>query len=354
MTPEEIQALASRIADLLARQQWVPTPVRPEPPGGPSPGALPPWAGAAQSLSDVAPVPGRKTRPGRHRPAYDALTAAVRGAAAGRAPAPMPGGSPSPAAPAPTSVSDRRIPIGISNRHIHITVQDFERLFGAGTRPVPDRPITQPGQFAARERVTVVGPAGSIEGVRIVGPTRSSTQVELAASDCRTLGVDAPIRGSGDIAGSAAARLDGPAGSVDLAEGTIIAARHIHVAPGDAAALGVSDGDRVSVVVGTGDRRTTLHDMLIRSGETHATELHLDHDEARAFNVRTGDRALIVGHPRKASGQPRRRSARRTLVTERVVSRFLADGQTLCDYGDYVVTPAARDRAKSLGIWRDR
>ena len=347
MTPQEIEALAARIAQLLADRAWVPETVRPEPPGPPSAGSLPTWAGAAQQLSDVAPVTGRKTRSGRHRPAYDALTAAARGAAAGRAAAPLPAG---PDRPHEAGLPGRSLSIGVSNRHIHISLEDLERLFGPGSRLTPERSITQPGQFAARERVRVTGPKGSIDGVRIVGPARPRTQVELASSDCRLLGVSAPTRASGSTEGSAPIRLEGPEGSIELPEGAIIAARHVHLSPADATRFGLADGDRVMVTLGRGDRRGTLPDVLVRAGEKHATELHLDTDEAHAFGVTTGDVAILVGRPKRGRAAPDR-SARR-LVTERDVSRLAAEGQTLSDSGPYIVTPSARDRAKALGIWR--
>src|SRR5206468_3813649 len=122
-------------------------------------------------LSDIAPSPGRKTVSGRRRPAYDALTAAVRAAAAGRGPSPLPGGT---ASSQTGPVGGRTVPIAISNRHIHITQSDFERLFGAGKQLTPERTISQPGQFAALERAKVVGPKGTIDGVRIVGPARKA------------------------------------------------------------------------------------------------------------------------------------------------------------------------------------
>ncbi|MFQ5703882.1 MAG: phosphate propanoyltransferase [Gemmatimonadales bacterium] len=349
MTPEEIQDLAARIADLLARRDWLPGTVRPEPPGPPTPGALPPWAAAGQQLSDVAPVPGRRTSSGRHRPSYDGIVAAARCAAAGRAPAPMPGGE---EREVESAVSGRVVPIAVSNRHIHVSAADFARLYGPSKEPTPDRPITQPGQFAANERVRVVGPRGAIDNVRIVAPTRATTQVELSVTDCRAIGIDAPVRGSGDTAGSAAVRLEGPVGAVDLREGAIVAARHLHVSEADASKLGLADGDRVSVALGQGDRRATIADVLVRSGKRHATELHLDTDEARAFGVGRGDTATILGRPR--SGRVGRSSGPRKLVKERDVSRFAAAGETLCDNGPFIVTPAARDRAKALGIWRDK
>jgi putative phosphotransacetylase len=226
-----------------------------------------------------------------------------------------------------------------------------ERLFGQGKRLVPDRPITQPGQFAARERLRVVGPKGAVEGVRIVGPARGATQVELSAGDCRAIGLEAPTRPSGRIGGSAAVRLEGPAGAVDLPEGAIIAARHVHLAPADAARLGLADGDRITIIVGSGDRATTLQDVLVRSGAAHATELHLDVDEAHAFGVKTGDRATIVGRPARRAGKAP--AGPRPLLTERDVAQAAARGETLGPSGPYLLTPAARDRAKALGIWKE-
>ena len=349
MTNEEIQQLAERIAALLSHSAWVPGPVRPEPPGPPTPGQLPPWAAAAQQLSDIAPVPGRKTNSGRHRPAYDALTAAVRAAAAGRGPSPLPGGRASVDA---AHVGGRTIPIAVSNRHIHITQADFETLFGAGKQLTPERPITQPGQFAALERLTVEGPRGSIEGVRVVGPARKSTQVELSSADCRAIGLVAPVRHSGQITGSAPITLRGTAGSLQLSEGAIVAARHIHVSPADTARLGVADGDRVTVTLGPADRRATLPDVLIRSGSAHASEMHLDTDEAHAFGVKNGDVATLVGRARKNGKRPLDRSGR-PLLTERDVDAVAARGETLSDASPYRLTPLARDRARALGIWRD-
>ncbi len=352
MTREEMEALAARIAEILSRQGWVPGPVRPEPPGPPSPGQLPAYAGAAQQLSDIAPVPGRRTPSGRHRPAYDALVAAARAAAAGRGPSPLPGGRPD---SSPGAGGSRSVKIAISNHHIHITRGDFETLFGAGKQPTPDRPISQPGQFAAAERLRVVGPRGSVDGVRIVGPVRSTTQVELSGTDCRAIGLDAPVRHSGATSGSAGVRLEGPAGSLALAEGTIVAARHIHVSAEDAAGLGVADGERVSVVLGPPERRVTLHDVLIRSGGTHATEMHLDTDEAAAFGVKTGDVATLAGRPRRPG--TRRGGGggggARPLLTERGVDQAAARGETLSPRSAYRLTPLARDRAKALGIWRE-
>ena len=257
------------------------------------------------------------------------------------------------AAEAPPAASGRSVRVGVSNRHIHITQADFERLFGTGKQLTPERPITQPGQFAAIERPRVVGPKGAIDGVRIVGPARKATQVELSAADCHAIGVAAPVRHSGLTSGSAPISLEGPAGSLQLAEGAIVAARHIHVSAADAPRLGVADGDRVTIVLGPPDRRSTLHDVLIRSGAGHATEMHIDTDEAHAFGVQTGDLATLVGRPGKLRGRRAAGDGQRPLITERDVDRIAARGETLTDAGPYRLTPSARDRARALGIWRD-
>jgi putative phosphotransacetylase len=348
MTPEEIQAIAARVAELMAARGWLPETVRPAPPAPPTAGALPPWAGAAQSLVDVAPVPGKRTQSGPHRPAYDAMTAAIRGAAAGTAASPLPGGHDE---AVESRARGRTVTIGISNRHIHVNAADFETLFGGGAVPTADREITQPGQYAAHERVRVVGPGGAIDGVRIVGPVRPNTQVELAVSDCRVLGIEPPVRVSGNTSGSSPVRLEGPAGAVDLPEGAIVAARHLHVSPEDGSRMGLVDGDRVAIVVGSGDRRATLQDVPVRAGTKHATELHLDVDEASAYKVRNGCTAVILGRPKRRAAREALRG--KGVVTERDVSRLAAEGETLGYASELIVTPAARDRAKALGIWRE-
>jgi hypothetical protein len=186
-----------------------------------------------------------------------------------------------------------------------------------------------------------------------VGPARKATQVELSAADCRAIGIEAPIRHSGNIAGSASITLEGTSGSMTLPEGAIIAARHIHVSPGDTALLRVADGDRVTVVLGPADRRATLPDVLVRSGAAHATEMHVDVDEAHAFGLKNGDRATLIGRPTRSYGKAPRGSAARPLLTERDVDAVAVRGETLSDTAPYRLTPLARDRARALGIWRE-
>ena len=349
MTPDEIKRLAEEVARKLGEAPWVPGPVRPTPPGRPTPGQLPSWAGAAQTLPDVAT--GRRGQSGRHRPAYDALTSAARAAAAGRGPSPLVGGK-GEGGGGGGKGGTRVVKIGVSNRHLHVSPADLEKLLGPGASLSVDRPITQPGQFAARERVKVVGPKGSVDGVRIVGPARGATQLELAATDCQAIGVSAPVARSGALSGSAGGvKLEGPKGTVELAAGVIIAARHMHCSPEDAQRLGLADGDIIRIGCGTGTRRVVFDDVFVRAGPTHATEVHLDTDEAAAAGVKTGDVAELLGRPWRA----RRPAAdgRRRLVTERDVSRLAAQGVTFSPDGPYLLTPAARDRAKALGLWRD-
>ena len=352
MNKNELEGLSEKIASRLAgagAHAWVPGPVRPEPPGRPTPGALPPWAGSAQSLSDVGPIRRPAGHP-RHRPEYPAVVAAVRQAAAGRGPAPLPSGSKAGPARAATARSPREVPIGVSNRHLHVSERDFATLFGAGKTPTPQRGITQPGQYAAAETVAVVGRGGRIEGVRIVGPARGQTQLELSPADCRALGITAPVKVSGRLEGSTGGvTLEGPAGKVALESGVIVAQRHLHVAPGDAKALGVADGDVVAVECGPPGRRVTLHDVVVRMGPSHATELHLDTDEANAAQARSGDRAQLVAVARAGRAGGRRRP----LLTERDVALLASRGETVDAAGPYLVTPAARDRAKALGVWRE-
>jgi putative phosphotransacetylase len=352
MNKDALKELSEKIASGLAAagaKSWLPIPVRPEPPGRPTPGALPAWAGAAQALSDVAPA-RRSTGHPRNRTDYPAMVVAERQAAAGRGPSPLPSGSQAGAARPATAKSPREVPIGVSNRHLHVSERDFAALFGAGKSPTPQRPITQPGQFAAAEAVTVAGPSGRIEGVRIVGPARGRTQLELSPADCRALGISAPVKVSGRLDGSVGGvTLEGPAGKVALESGVIVAQRHMHVAPADAKHLGVADGDQAAVECGPAGRRMTLHDVAVRMGPSHVTELHLDTDEANAAQVKTGDRAQIVAVARggRASGR------RRPLLTERDIAVLAARGDVLSAGGPYLLTPAARDRAKALGVWRE-
>lgn len=185
------------------------------------------------------------------------------------------------------------VPIGVSARHIHLTQEHIEALFGPGYRLTKFKDLMG-GQYAANEKVTIVGlKLRAIENVRILGPARKKSQVEISATDAIKLGVKAPIRESGDLAGSAPIAIVGPAGALYLKEGCIIAARHIHMSPADAEKAGVRDGDYVSVKVDN-DRGTVFQKVKIRVDESFTLEMHIDTDEANASHIRQGDTAVIV------------------------------------------------------------
>lgn len=168
-----------------------------------------------------------------------------------------------------------------SARHAHVSQEDLEILFGAGSQLTIKKELSQPGQYASEQKITVVGPRGQLS-VTILGPTRKSTQVELSMTDARQIGLTAPVRESGDTAGSAGCKLVGPAGEVMLKEGIIIAKRHIHMTPEQAEQLGVEDKQVVSVKIDTNGRSIIFGDTIVRAHPTYALAMHIDTDEANA------------------------------------------------------------------------
>ncbi len=169
-----------------------------------------------------------------------------------------------------------------SARHVHLTAEHIEVLFGKGAALTHKKDLSQPGQFACEERVTLVGPKKSIANVIILGPARPATQVEVSFTDARTLGVDAPVRESGDVAGSAGCKIVGPAGEVEIAEGVIVAKRHIHLTPADAEQFGVEDKQVVSVKIDSEGRSAIFGDVVCRVSPKFAAAMHIDTDEANA------------------------------------------------------------------------
>ena len=169
-----------------------------------------------------------------------------------------------------------------SARHVHLTNEHIEVLFGKGATLTHKKDLSQPGQFACQERVTLVGPKKSIENVIILGPARPATQVEVSLTDARTLGVSAPVRESGDIAGSGACKIVGACGEVEISEGVIAAKRHIHFTPEEAAAAGVEDKQIVSVKIDSADRSTIFGDVVVRVSPKFSAAMHIDTDEANA------------------------------------------------------------------------
>lgn len=196
---------------------------------------------------------------------------------------------------APSAELDGDIPVGVSNRHIHLTREHLDVLFGAGYELTPLKDLSQPGQYACKEQLTLIGPSlRAIEGVRVLGPLRKASQVEISRTDSYTLKIKPPVRESGDLAGSAPITIVGPKGLVQLKEGCIIANRHIHMSPADGAKYGVSDGDYVSVqTVGDG-KRTTLYDVQIRVSDKFVLEMHLDTDDANACGIGNCSKVKLI------------------------------------------------------------
>lgn len=175
-----------------------------------------------------------------------------------------------------------KILVETSARHVHLTQEHIEILFGKGHELTVKKMLSQPGQFACEERVTVVGPKKSIPNVSILGPARPASQVEVSLTDARTLGVTAPVRESGDVAGSAPCKLVGPEGEVEIDCGVITAKRHIHMTPEDAEAQGVADKDIVSVKIDSDGRSLVFGDVVCRVSPKFALAMHIDTDEANA------------------------------------------------------------------------
>jgi len=185
------------------------------------------------------------------------------------------------------------VPVGVSARHVHLTQEHVEVLFGKGYQLTKKKDLMG-GQFASNERVTIVGlKLRAIENVRILGPCRKQSQVEISATDARTLGVPAPVRESGHLEGSAPIALIGPKGALYLKEGCIVAMRHIHMSPKDAQAAGLQNGDVVSVKADN-DRGTTFNHVVIRVNPSFTLEMHIDTDEANAAGIKQGDTVRIV------------------------------------------------------------
>lgn len=190
---------------------------------------------------------------------------------------------------------DNQVLVETSARHVHVTEADLETLFGKGYQLTPKKNLSQPGQFACEERVDVVGPKKTLAGVSILGPTRSATQVELSLTDARSIGVTAPIRESGDVAGSGACKLVGPKGEVELKEGVIAAKRHIHMTPADAAKMGIQDKDVVRVKIpSAAGRALVFDDVVVRVSDRFALAMHIDTDESNAAGVAPGTMGEIL------------------------------------------------------------
>jgi putative phosphotransacetylase len=247
------------------------------------------------------------------------------------------------------------IPVGVSNRHFHLSQTDLDKLFGAGYNLTKLREVSQKGQYATQETLNVVGPKGKIDNIRIVGPARGKTQLEMSRSDAFVLGLDPPVRYSGDLSGSPGAKIAGPKGEVILADGIIVPQRHIHMSPADARAFGVKDRDRVVVAPAnapakpgiTSETRALIFDnVLIRVHESFVLDFHIDTDEANASGLRTGDKVYIAGKSTSAPAESTNK-----LVTENDVRRAILEKRKIKLPAHAKVTPAAAELAKTHKVF---
>jgi len=269
------------------------------------------------------------------------------------------------------------VPAGVSARHVHLSQRDLECLFGPGYTLHPCKALSQPGQFAAAEKVTVAGPRGEIPNVRVLGPIRRATQVELTFSEAKRLGIQGNVRMSGEVDGTPGCTLKGPAGQLNIPQGVIVPARHLHLSPWQAACYGLKNGQAVSLRMG-GPRAGLLEQVICRVGENHDLEVHLDTDEANALCVTNGDLLELVcpqekgegcscggschgsckgacgGHGQESAPAPQppvRETEPMDLVTERDVEEAWKRGiPVIRCLPRCIVTDAARERAVSLKI----
>ena len=187
-----------------------------------------------------------------------------------------------------------KVLVETSARHVHVTREALNILFGEGYELTVKKMLSQPGQYASAERIDVVGPKKTLSGVSILGPVRPETQVELSLTDARSIGIAAPVRESGQIAGSGACKLVGPKGEVEISEGVIVAKRHIHMTKADAAEFGVVDKQIVSVKVDSADRSLIFGDVVVRVSDSDALAMHIDTDESNAAGMAPGTMGEVI------------------------------------------------------------
>ena len=189
----------------------------------------------------------------------------------------------------------KEVLVEISARHVHVSQEHLEILFGKRYELTCKKWLSQPGQFACEERVKVIGAKSEFPAVSILGPVRPETQVELSLTDARSIGVDAPVRESGDLAGTGACKIVGPCGEIEIDHGVIAAQRHIHATPADAEALGLENGEIVSVEIPTANKRNlTFGDVVVRVSEKYALAMHIDTDEANAAGMKPNTMGTII------------------------------------------------------------
>ncbi|TKJ38413.1 phosphate propanoyltransferase [candidate division LCP-89 bacterium B3_LCP] len=254
------------------------------------------------------------------------------------------------------------ISVGISPRHIHLSKEDFHRLFGPDATLTRTRDLTQKGQFASEQFVTLATSVGRIENVRVLGPFRDASQVELSATDAVGLGLNPPVRDSGDHEGSPGITITGPSGRVDIPEGVILAQRHVHMTPKDAREYNVVDKEIVFMALSaptpnsmrSAPRTVIFGDVLIRISENYRLDFHLDTDEANASGARTGDSSVLF----KIGGAPlddnRQYYPEKRLYSEFDVRKARQEGMIILIEKDTILTPSALDLGREKGLFEFR
>jgi putative phosphotransacetylase len=251
------------------------------------------------------------------------------------------------------------IPVGVSPRHVHLSKDDFHRLFGPEASLSRVRDLTQGGQFASEQLVILATPVGRIEGVRVLGPFRSATQVELAKSEAVRLGLNPPVRDSGDHEGTPGLTIIGPQGRTEIRQGVILAQRHVHMTPADARDFQVVDKEIVfmalaapgSAKVKSAPRTVIFGDVLIRIHESFQLDFHLDTDEANAANAVTGDPALLFRLGSVPLTNDRKYYPKKRLYTEHDVQKAAREGCLIIVEKGTILTPAARDAGRERGVF---
>lgn len=254
------------------------------------------------------------------------------------------------------------IPVGVSPRHVHLSKDDFHRLFGPDATLARVRDLTQGGQFASEQLVTLATPLGRLENVRVLGPFRSATQVELAKSEAVRLGLNPPVRDSGDHEDTPGLTIIGPQGRVEIPSGVILAQRHVHMTPADAREYQVVDKEIVFMALSpkgtaqerSGQRTVIFGDVLIRVHESFQLDFHLDTDEANACGAVTGDPAVLFRLGSVPLENNRRYYPKKRLYTEHDVQKAAREGSIILVEKGTILTPAARDAGRVKGIFEFR
>ncbi|MFH1861326.1 MAG: phosphate propanoyltransferase [bacterium] len=252
----------------------------------------------------------------------------------------------------------KTIPIGVSPRHVHLSKDDFQQLFGSDATLTRTHDLSQKGQFASEQMIALATPVGRIERVRVLGPFRSATQVEIARSDAVRLGLDPPVRDSGDHEGTPGLTLLGPKGRVETPQGVILAQRHVHMTPADARDFSVVDKEIVFMAVATqthdsvrsAQRTVIFGDALVRVHPDFRLDFHLDTDEANAVLARTGDQAVLFKIGSVPLQNSRKYYPKKRLYSERDVMNAARDGLFILVEKDTILTPAARDLGRAKGV----